>query len=149
MAATDARNDPYRGFNFEVSFGESAAAGFSAVSGLTAEGDVAEYREGSDRSNSVRKLPGLRKFANVQLKRGVTRDDKLWRWYAGTANGKSDRREVTITLLDEQRRPVLRWLLRAAWVNKIESGGLKASASEILIETVELVHEGVSIEPVG
>lgn len=148
MAATDDRNDPYRSFNFEVDFGDQTIAGFTEVTGLNADGDVADYREGTDKVNSVRKLLGLRKYTNIQLKRGFTKNDRLWQWYASTANGRNDRRDGTITLLDEQRRAVLRWRVRAAWVNKIETGGFKANASEVLIETVELVHEGVTLEPV-
>ena len=148
MAATDDRNDPYRSFNFEVDFGDQTIAGFTEVTGLNADGDAADYREGTDKVNSVRKLLGLRKYTNIQLKRGFTKNDRLWQWYASAANGRNDRRDGTITLLDEQRRAVLRWRVRGAWVNKIETGGFKANASEVLIETVELVHEGVTLEPV-
>lgn len=149
MATTDNRNDPFRSFNFEVDFGDQTIAGFSEVTGLTVDGDATDYREGTDRVNSVRKLLGLRKYTNIQLKRGYTRNDKLWRWFSATANGINDRRDGIITLLDEQRRPVLRWRIRAAWVNKLETSGFKASASEVLIETVELVHEGALMEAVG
>jgi phage tail-like protein len=51
--------------------------------------------------------------------------------------------------MDEQRRAVLRWRVKAAWLNKLETGGFKASASEVLIETAELVHEGLQMEAVG
>jgi phage tail-like protein len=149
MAATDARNDPYRGFNFEVDFGDQTIAAFSEVSGLTAEGDAVDYREGTDKVNHVRKLVGLRKFAMIVLKRGYTRNDRLWRWYAAIADGTPDRRDGTITLLDEARTPVLRWRVRAAWVNKIEGPSLKASGNEVAIESVELCHEGLSIELAG
>jgi phage tail-like protein len=146
MAATDARNDPYRGFNFVVDFGDQTIAAFSEVSGLTAEGDSVDYREGTDKANNVRKLVGLRKFANITLKRGYTRNNKLWLWYANIANGTQDRRDGTITLLDEARTAVLRWRLRAAWVNKIEGPALKASGNDVALESVELCHEGLSIE---
>src|SRR4051794_29924163 len=106
MAATAARNAPYRGFNFEVDFGDQTIAGFSEVTGLNTDGDAADYREGIDKVNSVRKLMGLRKYSNVQLKRGYTKNDRLWRWYTNIANGALDRRDGTITLMDEQRRPV-------------------------------------------
>jgi phage tail-like protein len=146
MAATDARNDPYRGFNFVVDFGDQTIAAFSEASGLTAEGDSVDYREGTDKENHVRKLVGLRKFANVMLKRGYTRNDKLWRWYTNIANGTPDRRDGTITLLDEAHTPVLRWRIHAAWVNKIEGPALKAAANEVALESVELCHEGLALE---
>jgi phage tail-like protein len=146
MAATDARNDPYRGFNFVVDFGDQTIAAFSEASGLTAEGDSVDYREGNFPENHVRKLVGLRKFSNITLKRGYTRNDKLWQWYANIAAGTADRRDGMIILQDEAHNPVLRWRIRAAWVNKIEGPSLKASGNEVALESVELCHEGLSIE---
>ena len=149
MAATDNRNDPFRSFNFVIDFGDDTIAGFIEVSGLTVDGDATDYREGTDKFNNMRKLPGLRKYTNILLKRGYTRNDKMWRWFAATASGRNDRRDGIITLQDEQHRPVLRWRVKAAWLNKLETGGFKANASEVLIETVELVHEGLLMEAVG
>jgi phage tail-like protein len=146
MAATDARNDPYRGFNFVVDFGDQTIAAFSEASGLTAEGDAVDYREGTDKVNHVRKLVGLRKFTNITLKRGYTRNNKLWTWYTNIANGIPDRRNGTITLMDEAHAPVLRWRVTAAWVNKIEGPALKASGNEVALESVELSHEDLSLE---
>jgi phage tail-like protein len=146
MAATDSRNDPYRGFNFVVDFGDQTIAAFSEASGLTAEGDAVDYREGTDKQNHVRKLVGLRKFANVTLKRGYTRNDKLWVWYTNIANGTPDRRDGTITLMDEGHSAVLRWRISAAWVNKIEGPSLKAAGNEVALESIELCHEGLAME---
>lgn len=149
MAATDARNDPYRSFNFTANFGDDTSAGFTEISGLTVEGDAVDYREGVDKANAMRKLIGLRKYANIQLKRGYTKNNKFWLWFSNIQQGVQDRRDGVITLMDESRRPVLRWVVKAAWINKIETGGFKSNASEVLLETVELVHEGVVMEPVG
>jgi phage tail-like protein len=146
MAATDARNDPYRGFNFVVDFGDQTIAAFSEASGLNAEGDSVDYREGNFPENHVRKLVGLRKFSNITLKRGYTRNDKLWQWYVNIAAGTPDRRDGMIILRDEAHNPVLRWRIRAAWVNKIEGPSLKAAGNEVALESVELCHEGLSIE---
>jgi phage tail-like protein len=149
MAATDARNDPYRAFNYKVDFGDETSAGFSEVSGLTADGDHVDYREGADKANNVRRLVGLRKFANLQFKRGYTRNDKLWKWYENIANGKNDRRDVIITLMDEEHAEVMRWKVVAAWINKIEGPSLKAAGNDIALESVELCHEGISLELVA
>jgi phage tail-like protein len=94
----------------------------------------------------VRKLPALRKYSNITLKRGYTQDKSLWRWYGNIVNGQPDRRDVTIVLLNEARQPVLRWHAESAWINKIEGPSLKAAANEIAMESVELVHEGLTIE---
>src|SRR5437868_4371625 len=77
--------------------------------GLSSDGDAVEYRNGDDVRLSVRKLPGLRKFANITLKRGYTTNDELWKWRANIVTGKSDRRHGAIILMDEERKDVLAW----------------------------------------
>jgi phage tail-like protein len=144
--ATAERRDPYRSFNFQLEIDGVPLGAFSEVSGLTAEGDAVDYREGVDVQQNVRKLPGLRKYSNITLKRGYTQDKSLWRWYANIVNGQPDRRDVTIVLMNEARQPVLRWHAEGAWINKIEGPSLKASGNEIAMESVELVHEGLTIE---
>ncbi|TFV49636.1 phage tail protein [Bradyrhizobium niftali] len=150
MAAIDARNDPYRAFNYEVDFGDKTSAGFSEVSGLVADGDHVDYREGTDRFNHVRRLPALRKYPNnLVLKRGYTKNINLWTMAQQTALGKTNRRDVIITLKDEEHNPVMRWKVMAAWVNKIEGPSLKASGNEVAMESVELCFESISVELVG
>ena len=138
--------DPYRAFNFELVIDGVPLGAFSECSGLTAEGDAVDYREGTDRQSNVRKLVGLRKYSNISLKRGYTQDTSLWVWYGNIRDGVADRRNVTIILLNEQRTPVLRWHAERAWINKIEGPSFKASGNEVAIESVELVHEGLTIE---
>ncbi|HWX65690.1 MAG TPA: phage tail protein [Rhodanobacter sp.] len=147
--ATAERRDPYRAFNFLLQIDGIPLGGFSEASGLTAEGDAVDYREGSDKQSNVRKLVGLRKYANITLKRGYTQDTSLWDWYANIRNGVPDRRNVTILLMNEARQPVLRWHAENVWINKIEGPSFKASGNEVAIESVELVHEGLIIEPGG
>ena len=143
---TAQRNDPFRAFNFELQIDGIPRGGFSEASGLTAEGDAVDYREGTDPQSNVRKLPGLRKYSNITLKRGYTRDTSLWDWYTNIMNGQPDRRNVTIVLMNEARQAVLRWHAENVWLNKIEAPSFKASGNEVAIESVELVHEGLVIE---
>jgi phage tail-like protein len=144
--ANDQRLDPFRGFNFVLTIDNIPRGAFSEVSGLTAEGDAVDYREGSDLQPNVRKLVGLRKYSNITLKRGYTQDKTLWQWFTNIANGLPDRRNVTIVLHNERREPVMRWHAESAWINKIEGPSLKASGNEIAMESVELVHEGLTLE---
>lgn len=144
--ATGERRDPYRSFNFELQIDNVPLGAFSECSGLTADGDPVDYREGTDLAPNVRKLPGLRKYVPIMLKRGYTQDKSLWTWFQNIANGIPDRRNVTIVLKNEQRNPVLRWHAENAWINKIEGPTFKASGNEVAIESVELVHEGLTIE---
>ena len=144
--ATAERRDPYRSYNFQLQIDGVPLGAFSEVSGLTAEGDAVDYREGTDMQSNVRKLVGLRKYANVTLKRGYTQDKSLWQWYGNIVNGTPDRRNVTIVLMNEAHQPVLRWHAENAWVNKIEGPSLKATGNDVALESVELVHEGLTLE---
>jgi phage tail-like protein len=144
--ATDKRNDPYRAFNFSLEIDGIPRGAFSEASGLTADGDSVDYREGTDMQHNVRKLVGLRKYTNITLKRGYTKDDSLWKWYTNILNGNPDRRNVTITLMDEARAAVIRWHAENVWINKIEGPSFKASGNDVAMESVELVHEGLTME---
>ncbi len=146
---TDERTDPFRGFNFLVEVDNTEVGGFTEVSGLTAERETIEYREGADAENHVRKLTGLSKYGNITLKRGYTRDDTLWRWYASLAAGNDDRRSVSITLLDETRQPVMRWNAEGAWLFKLEAPSFNAAGNEVVVETLEICHEKLTIELEG
>jgi len=144
--ATDTRSDPFRGFNFRVEIDGLPVAAFSEVSGLTAEGDAVDYREGTDPINNVRKLVGLRKYANLMFKRGYSPNTTLWDWYKRIADGEPDRRNGSVVLKNEAHRDVMRWNFDNAWINKIEGPGLNAANNEVAIENMELCHEGLSFE---
>jgi phage tail-like protein len=147
--ATDKRNDPFRTYNFTVEIDGENIGGFSEVSGLNAEGNPVDYREGSDLQQNVRRLPGFQKFDTVVLRRGKTLNPGLWEWYQALRKGKPDRREVTITLLNEERLPMLRWSIENAWISKIEGPTFKAASNEVAMESVNIVHEGLTLEVVG
>ena len=146
MAQTGERTDPYRGFNFEIQIGRTAVGGFRECSGLSFTTDPVEYREGTDVPLHARKLTGLRKFANVTLKRGFTRSKELWTWYKNVLNGKEDRRNGAIILQDEKHNAVMRWNFENAWITKWEGPGLNATSNDVAIESIELAVERVELQ---
>jgi phage tail-like protein len=139
------RDNPYPNFNFVVDIGGDELA-FAEVEIPAGEIDVIEYREGADRTNASRKLPGRVRYGNVTLRRGVDGRLALWEWFKTVRDGQLVRRDVTITLLDEQRQPVQRWLLRDAWPTKYDPSDLNAKGNEVLIELLELAVEGIEID---
>jgi phage tail-like protein len=139
------RDNPYPNHNFAVDIGTGDTIGFSEVELPAGEIEVIEYREGNEISRT-RKLPGLVKYPNVTMKRGITGNLELFDWWKAVRDGQLLRRDVTITLLDEQRQEVQRWRLRDAWPAKLEAGPLNAQGNEVAIETLELAHEGFEIE---
>lgn len=144
--ATDMRIDPFRGFNFRVELDNLAVASFSEVSGLTADGDPVDYREGRDPVNNVRKLQGLRKYMPLVFRKGYTQDDTLWQWYLHIAQGVDERRNGSVILMNEAHVDVLCWNFINAWINKIEGPALNATGNQVAIESMELQHEGLMIE---
>jgi len=145
MAETSSRNDPYAAFNFLVEIDGVTVAGFSECSGLSSETDPIEYREGKE-DITVRKLPGLVKYSNITLKRGFTQGKELWQWRKQVLDGKTQRRSGTVTLLDEARKPALRWNFREGWPRKLDGPTLNAKTNEVAIETLEIAHEGLVVE---
>ena len=138
--------DPFTGHNFMVDIGaggeDMPAGGFQEVEGLGVSIDQLEYRVGNEKSSGVRKLPGLRRYTNVILKRGLLTDTRLWDWIA---TDPPDKRTVVITLLDEQGVPHVRFVLRQAWICKWEGPALNAKGNDVAIESVELAHEGLEV----
>lgn len=143
MPETGKRDDPYQQFNFLVEIDGVARGGFTEVSGLTTDTDPIDYREGADLVLNVRKLPGLRKYTNIVLKRGYTKDKALWEWRKKIINGQTERRSADIILFDEARTEVLRWRVREAWISKWESGPFNAKTNDVAVESIELAHEGL------
>ncbi len=140
------RRDPFKNYSFLVEIDGIAAASFKTVSGLSAEVELLEYREGSDPVSSSRKLPGRIHYPNVTLRRGLTTSSDLWDWWKSVSEGGAYRRNVAITLLDDSHTPVLSWRLRNAFPVKFELSELDAGKNEVAIESIELAHEGLELD---
>jgi hypothetical protein len=123
MPAT--RVDPYRGFNFLVEIDGISQAGFQECSGLDASTDTVDYREGSD-PNHVRKLTGL-----------------LWKWRQTVIDGKPERKNGSVVLLDETGAEKLRWNFVNAWPSKWTGPSFNSTGNSVAVETLELTHEEV------
>ncbi|SIO51683.1 conserved hypothetical phage tail region protein [Rhodovulum sp. ES.010] len=138
---------PLPKFHFEVSFGDGAPIGFQEVSGLDVETRPLDDRAGNSPAFSSVKMPGIRKTANVTLKKGgFAGDSTLWDWVAEVKINTVERRAVTIRLLDEAGAPAMIWRLVNAFPVKVQGTDLKAEGNEVVIETLELAHEGITIE---
>jgi phage tail-like protein len=135
---------PYLNGNFLVEIDGIAAAAFMEVSGLEATIEIIEYRSGDAKQAAVQKLPGLHKFTNITLKRGMVQDLSLWNWMQSAINGSVQRKAVSILLLDSQRNPVWQWNLTNAWPCKYTGPILKAESDDIAVETLEICYENLT-----
>lgn len=137
---------PLSKFHFSVDWG-GTKIGFTEVSGLDVETEVIEYRQGASPEYSKIKMPGMQKFSNITLKRGTFKsDNEYYNWWNTVKLNTIERRDITIKLLNEDHDPVVTWKIKNAWPTKIQSTDLKADGNEVAIESMELVHEGLSIQ---
>jgi len=145
------RDDPYGGYNFEILIngisddGTAVKGSFAECSGLEVEIQPIEYRNGAE-DITVRKIPGLKKFPNVVLKRGILGDAALWNWIQEAMDGKVHRTEGSVVLLDENKQEVMRWNFTRGWPCKWTGPGLNAKNNEIGMETLEICHEGLKLD---
>jgi phage tail-like protein len=140
--ATGQRVDPYGSFNFHVEIDGISRAAFQECSGLGSTIDVKEYNEGG-RSTPM-KLPGLTKYSNIVLKRGITDDQQLWQWHQQAVDGNVERKNGSVVLLDRGGQEKARWNFFNAWVTKWTGPDFKAESGDVAIETLELAHERVA-----
>jgi phage tail-like protein len=142
-------NYPLPKFHFSVEWG-GQRIGFTEASGLDAETELIEYRDGVSREYSKQKMPGMQKYSNVTLKRGTfVNDNDFFDWWKTTRTlGTPERRDLTISLLNENHTPVFVWKIKNAFPTKVQATDLKADGNEVAIETLELAHEGIEMEAV-
>ena len=136
---------PLPKFRFQVKW-EDAVMHFQEISGLDAESQTIEYRHGNSPQFSVNKIPGLKKYGEVTMAKGVFKsDNKFWDWFNQVRMNTIKRKPVTISLLDEGGAPTMVWTLANAWPNKITGTDLKATGNEVAVETIVISHEGLTI----
>lgn len=137
---------PLPAFHFTVEWG-GTRVGFTEVSGLTQENQAIEYRDGSFLEYSAIKMPGLRKFNNITLKRGIVgADNDFFNWLSTVKLNKVERRDLVISLLNEEHQPVMVWKVQNAFPVKVEGPALKATGNEVAIESIEIAHEGLEVQ---
>jgi phage tail-like protein len=144
--AAESKQYPLPSFHFNVDWG-GTRMGFTEITGLTQENQAIEYRDGSFPEYSSIKMPGIRKFANIVMKRGIVKgDNDLFVWLDKIKMNVPERRDVIISLLNEQHKPVMVWKAHNAFPVKLEGPALKAAGNEVAIESVEFAHEGLELQ---
>jgi phage tail-like protein len=143
--ATGQVPDPYSNYNFLVEIDGITRAAFHECSGFDSTIDVIEHREGGD-NPTLRKLPGMTKYSNITLKRGITDDKELYDWHRRISKGENmqqQRKNGSIVLLARNGQEVARWNFTNAWPSKWTGPALSAEGNDVAIETLELAHEGL------
>jgi phage tail-like protein len=139
-------NWPLPKFYFMVDWGSTTNIPFQEVSGLDIEAQPISYRHGNSPVFSEINMPGIVKNSNVTMKKGVfANDNGFWDWYNKIKMNTIERQNVVIKLLDESGSPTMTWTLNNAWPTKISSTDLKSDANEVAVESIEIMHEGLTI----
>jgi phage tail-like protein len=140
--------DPYGNFRFKLELGSIVVAGFSECTGLNMETKTFDFKEGGNNRTTL-KFPEHTTYGNVTLKRGQSSSNDLMDWQLDVANGRFSKNarpsnpNIAIVLFNEKGTEVKRWNLVRALPVKWVAGDLKANANEVMIETLELAHEGI------
>lgn len=137
---------PIPAFHFQVDWG-GVRIGFTEVSGLSVQTQAIDYRDGLSPEYNVIKLPGMQEYSAITLKRGIfASDNEFYKWWDTVKLNSVERRDIMVTLLNENHEPVVVWRIKKAWPTKIDSPSLNATSNDVAIESIELVHEGLTIE---
>ena len=138
-------NYPLQAYHFSVDWGGSNT-GFTEVSGLSIFFEAIQYREGSLKEDNSLKIPGLTKFSNIVLKRGIISGDyDMYNWINTKVMGSIERRTIVIKLLNERHEPAITWKVKNAFPIRYSGPVLNAKSGEVAIEELELAHEGIEI----
>ena len=139
------RKDPYRNFKFRVEIEGIQVAGFADATIPDSTTKSVDYREGTDLPHQ-RKLSGLTKYGSITLKKGITDSMDLYNWKkqvedSGAINA---RKSISLILVDEEGNNKAQWNILEAWPTKYDPSDFSAKANDVVIETLEIVHEGVT-----
>ena len=157
---------PLTKMNFRVSLADdtTSTAALNQVTGIDAQVDVIEFRQGNAHTLSPVKIPGLVKHGNVTLRYGYTKDSNFKKWikecvdesrkYSGTGYPRKDvlielvdimssAPQTLVTSVDSSSAQV--WKLENAWVAHYTGAELDASNSDVAMESVEIAFETMEI----
>jgi phage tail-like protein len=136
---TDSIGSDDTGTPFDVCSGA-----FAECTGLEATMEPKVIKEGGNNYGNAQRA-GPITFATVVLKRGISTDRGLWEIFNAISSGMyAPRMQVTITLMDGSGDPAISWQLDRAMPIKFKFGDLNAKGTEVGIEELHLVHEGIS-----
>jgi phage tail-like protein len=138
-------HDALTAARFSITIDGYEIASFSELQGITTEVEPVDFLESTDKEVIFKKLPGKAKPPTIKLSRGKNASMELWAWHEAVLQGNivAARKSCSLIMYNYDGAPVARYHLEQAWPSKLEVGGLKAGASEVLMETVTIVCEHI------
>lgn len=139
-------SDPVASLNFALEIQGITTAMFREADGFSNETEVIEHRQQTvDGRIIVQKIPGNTKWNNIVLKRGMVEDQSLWKWRKKVLDGdiKGARVNGSVVGYDEKGTEIIRYNFKNGWPCKWEASAMNATGNEVVIETIEIAHEGL------
>ncbi|MFL5755747.1 MAG: phage tail protein [Chloroflexota bacterium] len=134
--------DPYRAYSFRLEIQGVTQGHFIECTGLGIRVHPIRYQEGG--GNVIHQIPGPLEYGDVTLRYGLTASHELWDWFMGIVQGRVERRNVSILMLDtDGATEVVRWNLVNAWPSEWRGAALDALARDVAIESLTLVFESL------
>ena len=138
---------PLPKFHFRVEWAPGTNISFTEVTGLEVTTEKLEYRGGASPEYNKLNFPGMQTYGDITLKRGVfAGDNEFYEWWNTVSLNTIERRDITISLLNESHEPVVVWKVKNAWPTKVTSTDLNSTATDVAVETLVLCHEGLTME---
>jgi phage tail-like protein len=141
-------DDALSNYSWQVEIDGITLAQFKEISGISVEIGVIEFHENKPGGISViRKLPASKAATDIVCKRGMTTDRGWWDWVKQVQEGKIDsaRRNASIVSFDYEKGERMRFNVLNAWPSKISLSPMQAGGTDVLVEEVTLVHEGIEL----
>lgn len=140
---------PPWGFYYKVEFSVSKTRNdvcFQAVSGLSVEYDMEEFKEGGE-NRFTHKLPVRTRYADLVLKRGMLTDSEVIEWFLKAFRDREfEPADVTVILMNEQGEPLRTWKVAHAIPKRWLVSDLNANENAVVIETMELSYRYFTIQ---
>lgn len=137
--------DPYKNYRFRVEIDDISQVGFAQVLMPEASAAVIEYREGTYGLGS-RKLPGCIQYENLILRWGATANRELYDWWRSIEQGRVERKNMSVVLLNDEGNELKRWNFRNTWPAAYRLSVLDAENNDVYMEEIELAHEGFELQ---
>ena len=138
--------DPFTTFSFALEIQGITQAFFREGSGFGSSNEVIEYKQQGPKGQTIiKKIPGTLKWENISLKRGIVSDLELWKWREKVVQGQIEKARVdgSIVIFDEDGNEKARWNFTRGWPSKWSASGVNASSNEVIVEEIEIAHEGL------
>jgi len=118
---------------------------FSEISGITQTNETITYKDGKNTMH----MPGMDTPVELSLKKGIIKgDSKLTDWIFNTKMNTIDKRDITISLLDQEdlATQLVTWTVTNAFPKKLDAPSFNATSNEIAIESLDLMADSLTIE---